>query len=86
MRHARWLTREGRELWSWWVFMLPAQFIHCLLVASLGHVRPRLLNDVLSDYWCVHVDYHYQRLVAVVQLPQNLGQLFMLLISSSVTG
>ena len=51
VRQARWLTRNWRELWSYSRFMLPAQFIDCLLADSLKHVRPRLLNDVLSDYW-----------------------------------
>ena len=53
------------------MFMLPAQFIDCLLVDSLGHVCPRLSNDVLSDYWRVHVDYHNQWLEAVAQVPQT---------------
>ena len=52
------------------MFMLPTQFIDCLLVDSLGYVRPRLSNDVLSNYWRVYVDYHYQWLVDVAQVTQ----------------
>ena len=35
------------------MFTLPAQFIDCRLVDSLEHVRPRLTNDVLKNYWRV---------------------------------
>ena len=54
------------------MFILPAQFLDCLLVDSLKHVRPRYSNGVLSDYFCVHVDYHYQWLVAIAQVLQSL--------------
>ena len=64
------VSRKWRELWSWSMFMLPAQVIDWLLVDSLWHMHLRLSNDVLSEYWLVHVDYHYQLLVAVAQVPQ----------------
>ena len=53
------------------MFMVPAQFIDCLLVDSLGHVRPRLSNDVFGDYWRVRADYYNQWLVAVARAPQT---------------
>ena len=53
------------------MFMLPSQFTDYLLVDSLEHVRPRLSNDVLSDYWRAGVDYHYQWLVTAAQVPQS---------------
>ena len=53
------------------MLIVPIQFTGCLLVDSLGHVRPRLSNDVLSDYWRVHVDYHNQWFMALAQVPQQ---------------
>ena len=60
MHHSRFLTPNLRELWSRSMFMLSAQFIDRQLVDSLGHVRPRLSSNALSDYWRVHVDYPNQ--------------------------
>ena len=76
-RHARWLTRKWRYLLSCSIFMLPAQFIGHPLVDRSGHVSSCLSNNVLSEYWRIHLDYHNQWLEAVAHVPHTLATYYL---------